>query len=85
MQSHYHEVHKPIALHHLNDVFVQGLDAHMYKNTVDCFLKIWRNEGFFAFYKGTIPRLGRVVFDVAFTFTLYENTMKALDWVFPTQ
>eukprot|EP00118_Oscarella_pearsei_P021588 m.242958 g.242958 ORF g.242958 m.242958 type:complete len:325 (+) comp40231_c0_seq2:424-1398(+) len=64
---------------------MQGLDAHMYKNTVDCFLKIWRNEGFFAFYKGTIPRLGRVVFDVAFTFTLYENTMKALDWVFPTQ
>ena len=36
------------------------------------------------FYKGTTPRLGRVCFDVAIVFTLYEQVMKALDYVWPT-
>ncbi|XP_065839943.1 tricarboxylate transport protein, mitochondrial-like [Oscarella lobularis] len=64
---------------------MQGLDAKEYKSTIDCFAKIWKNEGFLAFYKGTVPRLGRVVFDVAFVFTLYEKTMKLLDWAWPTK
>ncbi|XP_047136736.1 tricarboxylate transport protein B, mitochondrial isoform X1 [Hydra vulgaris] len=63
---------------------MQGLDAHKYKNTLDCLLKTWREEGPFAFYKGAIPRLGRVCFDVAFTFTLYEQVMKGLDKVWIT-
>ena len=39
---------------------------------------------FSRFYKGTVPRLGRVVFDVAFVFTFYENVMKLLDYVWET-
>lgn len=27
---------------------MQGLEASKYKNTMDCFGQIWRNEGFFA-------------------------------------
>ena len=37
-----------------------------------------------SFYKGTTPRLGRVCADVAIVFTLYEQVMKALDYVWPT-
>ena len=36
------------------------------------------------FYKGTTPRLGRVCADVAIVFTLYEQVMKVLDYVWPT-
>jgi len=39
---------------------------------------------FHRFYKGTVPRLGRVCFDVAFVFTFYENVMKLLDYVWET-
>jgi len=52
---------------------MQGLDAKKYKNGLDCFVKTFQNEGIRGLYKGTVPRLGRVVLDVALTFTLYEN------------
>ncbi|KAK7863545.1 hypothetical protein R5R35_011172 [Gryllus longicercus] len=55
---------------------MQGLEASKYKNTLDCFLKIWKNEGPFAFYKGTVPRLSRVCLDVAITFMIYDSFME---------
>lgn len=63
---------------------MQGLDAHKYKGTVDCVRQIWQNEGMAAFYKGTTPRLGRVCADVALVFTIYEQVMRVLDRVFPS-
>lgn len=54
---------------------MQGLEASKYKNTWDCFIKIWKNEGPLAFYKGTIPRLSRVSLDVAITFMIYDSFM----------
>ncbi|XP_066912357.1 tricarboxylate transport protein, mitochondrial-like [Clytia hemisphaerica] len=63
---------------------MQGLEANRYKNTWDCVKKTWAEEGALAFYKGTIPRLGRVCFDVAFVFTLYEQVMKLLDYTWDT-
>lgn len=54
---------------------MQGLEAAKYKSTVDCFMKIWRNEGPLAFYKGTVPRLSRVCLDVAITFMIYDSFM----------
>lgn len=51
---------------------MQGLDAHKYKGSLDCFLSVFKNEGIAGLYKGTVPRLSRVVLDVAITFTLYE-------------
>ncbi|XP_067014802.2 putative tricarboxylate transport protein, mitochondrial [Anabrus simplex] len=54
---------------------MQGLEASKYKNTWDCFKKIWLNEGPTAFYKGTVPRLGRVCLDVAITFMIYDSFM----------
>jgi len=52
---------------------MQGLEASKYKNTLDCAVQIMKNEGPMAFYKGTVPRLGRVCLDVAITFMIYDQ------------
>ncbi len=63
---------------------LQGLDAAKYSSSLDCARKIWKQEGFFAFYKGTVPRLSRVVLDTAIVFTLYEHIVHLLDVVWKT-
>lgn len=62
---------------------MQGLDAAKYKSTAECIGKIWKDEGPFAFYKGTVPRLGRVCMDVAITFMIYDSFMDLFNkvWV----
>ncbi|CAG9861132.1 unnamed protein product [Phyllotreta striolata] len=55
---------------------MQGLEASKYKNTLDCAVQIFKNEGPAAFYKGTVPRLGRVCLDVAITFMIYDSFME---------
>jgi solute carrier family 25 citrate transporter 1 len=60
---------------------MQGLEASKYKNTMDCFAKIWKNEGPRAFYKGTVPRLSRVCLDVAITFMIYDSFMELFNKV----
>lgn len=32
-----------------------------YSGTADCFVKVFREEGVAGFYKGVVPRMGRVV------------------------
>ncbi|KAJ8312540.1 hypothetical protein KUTeg_009913 [Tegillarca granosa] len=54
------------------DISVHGLESHKYKNMLDCAIKIYKHEGPLAFYKGTVARLSRVTFDVAFTFGCYH-------------
>uniref|UniRef100_A0A8C2DX36 Slc25a1 solute carrier family 25 member 1b n=1 Tax=Cyprinus carpio TaxID=7962 RepID=A0A8C2DX36_CYPCA len=63
---------------------MQGLEAHKYKSTVDCAIKIMKYEGPAAFYKGTVPRLGRVCMDVAIVFIIYEEVVKVLNKVWKT-
>lgn len=62
---------------------MQGLEAHKYKNTFDCAKKIMVNEGPRAFYKGTVPRMGRVVADVAITFMIYDTFMEYFNKFWP--
>jgi solute carrier family 25 citrate transporter 1 len=62
---------------------MQGLDAHKFNGPMDCASKIWKTEGFMGFYKGVMPRMTRVVLDVALTFTLYENLKNLMDYVMP--
>ncbi|XP_007899999.1 tricarboxylate transport protein B, mitochondrial [Callorhinchus milii] len=64
---------------------MQGLEAHKYKSTWDCAFKIMKHEGLFAFYKGTVPRLGRVCLDVAIVFIIYEEVVKILNKVWKTE
>lgn len=61
---------------------MQGLDAKKYKNGFDCFVKTFQNEGIRGLYKGTVPRLSRVVLDVALTFTLYEKISAVMNKIF---
>lgn len=37
-----------------------------------------------SFYKGTVPRLGRVCLDVAIVFIIYEEVVKVLNVVWKT-
>ena len=62
---------------------MQGLEASRYKNTFDCAKQIARHEGLFAFYKGTMPRMSRVVLDVAITFMIYDTFMEYFNKVWP--
>ncbi|XP_060533629.1 putative tricarboxylate transport protein, mitochondrial [Cylas formicarius] len=62
---------------------MQGLEASKYKNTLDCTIQIWKNEGAWAFYKGTVPRLGRVCLDVAITFVIYDSFMEVFNKIWP--
>jgi len=62
---------------------MQSLEASKYKNTLDCALQIMRNEGPLAFYKGTVPRLGRVCADVAITFMIYDKFIEAFNRIWP--
>ncbi|TPP56820.1 hypothetical protein FGIG_07090 [Fasciola gigantica] len=64
---------------------MQGLDAHKYKNTLDCAMKIWKEEGPLAFYKGTVPRLGRVCLDVCITFMIYDSFMEMFQKFWPNK
>ena len=41
------------------------------------------NEGPRAFYKGTMPRMSRVVLDVAITFMIYDSFMELFNKAFP--
>jgi solute carrier family 25 (mitochondrial citrate transporter), member 1 len=62
---------------------MQGLNANKYKGAMDCFTTIFKTEGIRGLYKGTVPRLSRVVLDVAMTFTLFEYIKRGLDIAFP--
>lgn len=62
---------------------MQGLKSSQYKSTWDCAVQIAKTEGIKGFYKGTVPRLGRVVLDVAITFTLYDYITRAILSVWP--
>lgn len=61
---------------------MQGLNAAKYNGAVDCFFQTLKNEGIRGLYKGTVPRLSRVVLDVALTFTLYEKISAVLNKLF---
>lgn len=59
---------------------MQSLDARgQYKHSVDCALKIVKDEGFFKLWSGAVPRLGRLIFSGGIVFAMYEKTMDLLD------
>jgi len=58
---------------------MQGTQASQYKNTLDCFKQILRNEGVGAFYVGVAPRLGRVVPGQGIIFMSFETIQSSLE------
>ena len=57
---------------------MQGSQAHLYSSTMDCFVKILKQEGLAAFWKGLIPRLGRVVPGQGIIFMSHEKISSLL-------
>jgi len=58
---------------------MQGLQASNYRNTLDCFVKMSNQEGFASFYKGMIPRLGRVLPGQGIIFMSFESIQTAVE------
>jgi solute carrier family 25 (mitochondrial citrate transporter), member 1 len=57
---------------------MQGIRATEYKNTWDCFSKIWQREGMRGFYSGVLPRLGRVIPGQGIIFMSFETIKDVL-------
>jgi solute carrier family 25 citrate transporter 1 len=50
---------------------MQSIEARSaYKNSLDCVVKIFKNEGIFTFWSGALPRLGRLVLSGGIVFTM---------------
>ncbi|KAK9894977.1 mitochondrial carrier [Cystobasidium minutum MCA 4210] len=59
---------------------MQGLDAkQQYRNTFHAAYRIFNEEGILAFWRGTTPRLGRLILSGGIVFTVVENVLKLLD------
>ena len=57
---------------------MQGLHAAQYSSTLDCARQILQVEGVRGFYKGVVPRLGRVVPGQGVIFMSYETIADTL-------
>jgi solute carrier family 25 citrate transporter 1 len=64
---------------------MQGLEAKNYKSSVDCSVRVLRDEGVFALWKGTVPRLSRVMFSTGLIFTFQEQTLRLINQVWPDE
>ncbi|KAL9541113.1 hypothetical protein MBANPS3_009304 [Mucor bainieri] len=59
---------------------MQGLDARtLYKNSFDCLVQVVKQNGIFSLWKGTTPRLTRLIFSGGIVFTVYEKVYHALE------
>lgn len=55
---------------------MQALGADkVYSSTLNCFVKIFKEEGLLTFWKGATPRLGRLVLSGGIVFTIYEKML----------
>jgi solute carrier family 25 (mitochondrial citrate transporter), member 1 len=61
---------------------MQGLNSHQYNSTFNCINIIIKKEGVYAFYKGIIPRLMRVLPGQGIIFASYEKISYTLTKLF---
>lgn len=57
---------------------MQSLNASQYSSTLNCFARIFKEEGLKTFWKGTTPRLGRLILSGGIVFTIYEKVLDVL-------
>lgn len=63
---------------------MQSLNARqLYKSSLHCASTVFKNDGVIAFWRGTTPRLGRVMCSGGITFTAYEFVMTQILQVWP--
>ena len=50
---------------------MQSIEARaLYKNSLDCVVKIFKEEGVLTFWSGAVPRLGRLILSGGIVFTM---------------
>jgi solute carrier family 25 (adenine nucleotide translocator) protein 4/5/6/31 len=59
-----------------------GLEKNMYNSTWDCWKKVYRQEGFMAFYKGAVTNLVRGT-GAALILVLYDEIRNYMHWTGP--
>lgn len=57
---------------------MQSLDSKKYTSTLNCFVRVFKDEGLKTFWKGTTPRLGRLMLAGGIIFTIYEKVLYIL-------
>ena len=57
---------------------MMGLRRKQFKNSFDCLVKIFQEQGFRGVYAGLPPRIVRVILENALLFTLYDRIDKLL-------
>ena len=63
---------------------MQAIDSKgLYRNSLDCGIKIFREEGVLKLWSGAVPRLGRLMFSGGIVFAMYEKSIELLDRVDP--
>ncbi|CAN3355193.1 tricarboxylate transport protein [Diutina catenulata] len=50
-----------------------------YSSTLNCFVRIFKDEGLLTFWRGATPRLGRLVLSGGIVFTIYEKMLIILN------
>jgi solute carrier family 25 citrate transporter 1 len=51
---------------------MQSIEARsLYKNSFNCAVKIFKEEGLLTFWSGAVPRLGRLILSGGIVFTMY--------------
>ncbi|KAJ7545358.1 hypothetical protein O6H91_09G116700 [Diphasiastrum complanatum] len=56
-----------------------GLEKHMYKNTLDCWRKIYQVEGMHSFYRGAVSNMFRGT-GAALILVLYDEVKSWMNW-----
>lgn len=63
---------------------MQSIEARsLYKNSLDCAARIFKEEGLLAFWAGAVPRLGRLILSGGIVFTMYEKSMEFMERLDP--
>jgi solute carrier family 25 citrate transporter 1 len=63
---------------------MQSIEArNLYKNSFACAAMIAKNEGFFTFWSGALPRLVRLMLSGGIVFTMYEKSIDLMEKLDP--
>jgi solute carrier family 25 citrate transporter 1 len=63
---------------------MQSIEAkQMYKNTLHCAVRLFKEEGLLVFWSGATPRLARLMVSGGLVFTFYEKAIEFFDKIDP--
>ncbi|KAA8898805.1 mitochondrial carrier domain-containing protein [Sphaerosporella brunnea] len=63
---------------------MQSIEAkQMYKNTIHCAVRMFKEEGLLVFWSGATPRLARLMVSGGLVFTFYEKAIEFFDRIDP--